>query len=272
MTSPILTLDLLTEGQANGDLTFNEAIRVLEALLHNRIADRDLTAPPTLAGTGLAYIIAAGGSGAWSGHDLKVAIDLGDSWAIITPPTGALYWIADEAALFYWNGSAWTSAGGGETNTASNSGTGGVGPYARKTGADLEFKNLNAGDGSIVVTDDTVNDEIDIKVADGGVSTAKLADDAVTAAKIAAGAVGTSELAASGATYAKIQDVSATDRVLGRSSAGAGVVEEIVCSAAGRAIIDDADAPGRGCALLLGQFDNAILGAAASETFVVVAA
>jgi hypothetical protein len=34
----------------------------------------------------------------------------------------------------------------------------------------------------------------------------------------------------------------AADRVLGRATAGAGAVEEIVCTAAGRALIDDADA------------------------------
>jgi hypothetical protein len=43
-------------------------------------------------------------------------------------------------------------------------------------------------------------------------------------------------------TYAKIQNVSATDRLLGRSTAGAGSVEEIACTAAGRAILDDVDA------------------------------
>lgn len=43
-------------------------------------------------------------------------------------------------------------------------------------------------------------------------------------------------------TYAKIQNVSVTDRLLGRSTAGAGIVEEIICTAAGRALIDDVDA------------------------------
>jgi hypothetical protein len=43
-------------------------------------------------------------------------------------------------------------------------------------------------------------------------------------------------------TYAKIQNVSATDKLLGRSTAGAGDVEEIACTAAGRALLDDADA------------------------------
>ncbi|MFN9899599.1 MAG: hypothetical protein ACK55Z_12595, partial [bacterium] len=43
-------------------------------------------------------------------------------------------------------------------------------------------------------------------------------------------------------TYAKIQNVSATDKMLGRASAGSGDVEEITCTAAGRALLDDADA------------------------------
>ena len=55
-----------------------------------------------------------------------------------------------------------------------------------------------------------------------GLPTAGLVDDAVT--------------------YAKIQNVSATDKVLGRLTTGAGDVEEIACTAAGRALIDDVDA------------------------------
>ena len=43
-------------------------------------------------------------------------------------------------------------------------------------------------------------------------------------------------------SYAKIQNVSATDKILGRSTAGAGSIEEIACTAAGRAILDDVDA------------------------------
>lgn len=65
-------------------------------------------------------------------------------------------------------------------------------------------------------------------------------------------AVGTSQITDANVTYAKIQNVSATDRILGRSSAGAGVVEEITCTAAGRALIDDADAAAQRTTLGLG--------------------
>lgn len=53
-------------------------------------------------------------------------------------------------------------------------------------------------------------------------------------------------------SYAKIQDVSATDKILGRSTSGAGDVEEISCTAAGRALIDDADAAAQRTTLGLG--------------------
>ncbi len=53
-------------------------------------------------------------------------------------------------------------------------------------------------------------------------------------------------------TYSKIQNVSATDKVLGRSSAGAGVIEEISCTSAGRALLDDADAAAQRTTLGLG--------------------
>jgi hypothetical protein len=53
-------------------------------------------------------------------------------------------------------------------------------------------------------------------------------------------------------TYAKMQNVSATDKVLGRSSAGSGDIEEITCTAAGRALLDDADASAQRTTLGLG--------------------
>nr|BAR24899.1 phage-related tail fiber protein [uncultured Mediterranean phage uvMED]BAR24956.1 phage-related tail fiber protein [uncultured Mediterranean phage uvMED]BAR39205.1 phage-related tail fiber protein [uncultured Mediterranean phage uvMED]BAR39259.1 phage-related tail fiber protein [uncultured Mediterranean phage uvMED] len=79
-------------------------------------------------------------------------------------------------------------------------------------------------------------------IANGGITATQLASDSVVTAKIINDAV----------TYAKIQDVTATDRLLGRSTAGAGVVEEIACTAAGRALIDDANAAAQRTTLGLG--------------------
>lgn len=71
----------------------------------------------------------------------------------------------------------------------------------------------------------------------GGIQTAAFTGDVTKAV----GGVALT-IANDAVTYAKMQNVSATDKLLGRSTAGAGDVEEIACTAAGRALIDDADA------------------------------
>jgi hypothetical protein len=69
-----------------------------------------------------------------------------------------------------------------------------------------------------------------------------LASHTHAASDITSGTLDAARIANDSITYAKIQNVSATDRLLGRSSVGAGDVEEITCTAFGRSLIDDADA------------------------------
>jgi trimeric autotransporter adhesin len=80
------------------------------------------------------------------------------------------------------------------------------------------------------------------KIADGAITSAKIADGTITGSDISAGSLTGAGLASATVTYDKLQNVSDTDLILGRTSAGAGSVEEIACTAAGRALLDDADA------------------------------
>ncbi len=57
----------------------------------------------------------------------------------------------------------------GETNNASNVGTGGVSIYKQKTGTDFEFKTVNAGSNKISITDDTGNNEVDIDINESNI-------------------------------------------------------------------------------------------------------
>ena len=102
-----------------------------------------------------------------------------------------------------------------------------------------------------------------INLVDSGVTTSKIASGAVTVAKLslsagdisgavitassipsgsyAPGSVSTADIADNAVTFAKIQQV-ASNVLIGRSSAGSGNVETIALTAAGRALLDDADA------------------------------
>ena len=65
------------------------------------------------------------------------------------------------------------------------------------------------------------------KVADDSLDSEHYAATSIDNEHLADNAVGTDEIADDAVTYAKIQNVSATDRILGRDSASAGVIEEI---------------------------------------------
>jgi hypothetical protein len=78
--------------------------------------------------------------------------------------------------------------------------------------------------------------------------------------------VGTAELTDDAVTYAKLQNVSSTDRLLGRSTAGAGDAEEILCTAAGRSLIDDANASDQRTTLGLGTIAIKNVGITATIT------
>jgi hypothetical protein len=70
------------------------------------------------------------------------------------------------------------------------------------------------------------------------------------------GAVVTGDITNANITYAKIQNVSATDMLLGRVTAGAGIIEEIACTAAGRSLLSGANAAAQRSTLSLDNVTN----------------
>lgn len=103
-------------------------------------------------------------------------------------------------------------SGAGTLNTHTiPGGTGQIALTADITGTN---SGTNTGDQTITLTGDVTG-------SGTGSFAATIANDAVT--------------------YAKMQNVSATDKLLGRSSSGAGDVEEITCTAFARTILDDAN-------------------------------
>jgi hypothetical protein len=100
------------------------------------------------------------------------------------------------------------------------------------------FTSLGEG-GSGAPTDG----EYIVKAASGGLSAERVLTDTATVNwDYATGGQAKASVPNAAITYAKIQDVSATDKLLGRASSGAGDVEEIACTAFARSLLDDADA------------------------------
>lgn len=108
-TTPRYELPLLAPGQAQKELYHNEALARLDAALHPAVDGAAIVVPPLSPSEGQCWIVGAGASGAWLGHDQSIAMWSAGGWRFVAPQTGML--VFDKAATLwiYWTGSAWSS-------------------------------------------------------------------------------------------------------------------------------------------------------------------
>ncbi|MEJ1223843.1 beta strand repeat-containing protein [Sediminicola sp. 1XM1-17] len=98
--------------------------------------------------------------------DLTHTVDTDNQTALQVPftPTGNTTSADVQAAIVELQTDIDGIATGGEVNTGSNQGVGGIPIFIQKTGIDLEFKSINAASNKVSVTNDGPNNEVDIDV------------------------------------------------------------------------------------------------------------
>lgn len=102
---------------------------------------------------------------------------------------------------------------------------------------------------STVLANDSVTN---LKIASGAVTGDRIASATIASTNFQAGAVNSNAIANAAVTYAKIQNVSSADRILGTTTAS-GSVTEIACTAAGRSLLSGVDAATQRSTLGLGS-------------------
>lgn len=107
MPTPRLGLPYIVQGQAQKEVTHNDALNTLDALVNLYVLDRDLTAPPGSPQDGDTYIVAASATGAWAAQDGKIAFCLDGAWRFYVPIKGLVAYVADEQTLLVQTGAAW---------------------------------------------------------------------------------------------------------------------------------------------------------------------
>ena len=107
-----LRLPYIAASQAQKHVTHNEALTLLDTLCQASVIDKDLTTPPVSPAEGDCYIVAATGTGAWTGWDGRIARFIDGEWRSYLPGAGGgegwLVYVQDEANLYVLVGGTWT--------------------------------------------------------------------------------------------------------------------------------------------------------------------
>lgn len=73
LTTTRFVLPLLAAGQADKELTHNEALTRIDMLLHPVVQAVGLSVPPTTPGVGQCWVVGANPTGAWAGQANRLA-------------------------------------------------------------------------------------------------------------------------------------------------------------------------------------------------------
>lgn len=107
MPTPNLGLPTLAQGQAQKEITHNEALLRLDTLVQSSVNSRALATPPASPANGERWIVPSGATGAWAGHTDKIAFWREGTWGYLSPVVGWRVHVEDERLTIVWTDGAW---------------------------------------------------------------------------------------------------------------------------------------------------------------------
>lgn len=103
-----LGLPLLAAGQAQKEMTVNEALTRLDLLTQASVVAVGVDAPPAAPVAGQAWVVGPAPTGAWSGRAWALAGWTDGGWRFVAPAPGMAVWSEADGCTARWDGSAWT--------------------------------------------------------------------------------------------------------------------------------------------------------------------
>ena len=109
-------LPLLQVAQAQKEVTHNEALGVIDALLHLAVESATTAAPPSSPSPGQAWIVPAAATGTWAVRAGEVASFTSGGWRYSVPREGCVAWLKDVQRFAVrtaagWHDDGWPAAG-----------------------------------------------------------------------------------------------------------------------------------------------------------------
>lgn len=100
-------LPLLDAGQAQKEMTHNEALALLDLLVSAGVQAVGLDAPPPAPLAGQAWVVGAAPTGDWAGHPHALAGWTAGGWRFVPPREGLAVWSVSDAVSATYAGGQW---------------------------------------------------------------------------------------------------------------------------------------------------------------------
>jgi Protein of unknown function (DUF2793) len=107
--TPLLALPYIAGSQAQKHVTHNEALTLLDGLLHLSVISRSLATPPASPVDGDRYLVAASPTGTWATHAGQVALLVEGAWRFLNPRKGWRLWVEAENLFLIFDGTTWAT-------------------------------------------------------------------------------------------------------------------------------------------------------------------
>lgn len=108
-TTPRHALPLIQPGQAQKELSHNEALTLIDLIAQPSVVAVGLDTPPADPAPGQCWIVGAAPTDAWSGHGGALAGWTGGGWRFAAPVPGMIVRTGDDSGFVRWNGADWVS-------------------------------------------------------------------------------------------------------------------------------------------------------------------
>ena len=106
MNTPKFGISELVANQASAEITVNEALELLDAVVGARVINQTTTTPPSTPTVGDAYIVAASATGNWTGKDGLFAVYTNGGWRYATVGAGFTMLDKSDSHFYGYNGTA----------------------------------------------------------------------------------------------------------------------------------------------------------------------
>lgn len=141
-STPNLGLDYIVASQAQKEVTHNQALNHLDALVQPVVQSYLMDTPPPSPSDGDVYIIGSSPTGVWTDRAYQIAMYY-SGWQFKAPQKGWRFYADDEDAFAFFDGSVWVK----ETSTITHNWTPGtIASSGTVVSGDFVFANAVLGD------------------------------------------------------------------------------------------------------------------------------